>query len=157
MSSRPVSHAATRPARHPVRVLWTGLLGLALLAVTATALRAEPLKLGAAVSEAVGVHGMATAARLCGFMTESDLNRVRMRMDRVHAAQLDTDERETYLILRSSDGFRNQVFSKALGTAQTGCTAELRQTWSEVHASLVFADIAAQDNRAGVAPSSTLQ
>jgi hypothetical protein len=154
MSTRPVSKAAIR---HPVRALLAGAFGLVLLASAATAVRAEPLKLGAAVGEAVGVHGMATAARLCGFMTESDLNRVRMRMDRVHAAQLGADERESYLILRSSDGFRNQVFSKALGTAQSGCTAELRQTWSEVHASLVFADIAAQDNRAGVVPTGTLQ
>ena len=154
MSTRLVSKAAIR---HPVRALLAGAFGLVLLASAATTVRAEPLKLGAAVGEAVGVHGMATAARLCGFMTESDLNRVRMRMDRVHAAQLAADERETYLILRSSDGFRNQVFSKALGTAQTGCTAELRQTWSEVHASLVFADIAAQDNRAGVVPTATLQ
>lgn len=154
MSTRLVSKAAIR---HPVRALLAGAFGLVLLASAATTVRAEPLKLGAAVGEAVGVHGMATAARLCGFMTESDLNRVRMRMDRVHAAQLGADERETYLILRSSDGFRNQVFSKALGTAQTGCTAELRQTWSEVHASLVFADIAAQDNRAGVVPTATLQ
>jgi hypothetical protein len=150
-------HTALRSVRHPIRTLVTGFLGLVLMAGAVTAVRAEPLKLGAAVGEAVGVHGMATAARLCGFMTESDLNRVRMRMDRVHAAQLGTDERETYLILRSSDGFRNQVFSKALSTAQTGCTAELRQTWSEVHASLVFADIAAQDNRAGVAPTESLQ
>lgn len=154
MSTRLVSKAAIC---HPVRALLAGAFGLVLLASAATTVRAEPLKLGAAVGEAVGVHGMATAARLCGFMTESDLNRVRMRMDRVHAAQLGADERETYLILRSSDGFRNQVFSKALGTAQTGCTAELRQTWSEVHASLVFADIAAQDNRAGVVPTATLQ
>lgn len=120
---------------------------------TVSTARAEPLRLEAAAQEAVGVHAVATAAHLCGFMNESDLNRVRIRMDRVHGVQLEKTDRETYLILRTSDSFRNRVYSQALRQAHAGCTADLRQMWSEVHASLVFADIASQDKHAELSPA----
>lgn len=134
------------------RIVILASLAVVWVAGTLGTARAEPLKLEDAAQEAVGVHAMATAAHLCGFMNESDLNRVRIRMDRVHATQLDKSDRETYLILRTSDSFRNRVYRRALSQAHAGCTADLRQMWSEVHASLVFADIANQDKHADLAP-----
>jgi hypothetical protein len=115
---------------------------------------AQTLSVDSAVSEAIAVHGMATASRLCGFMNEADLNRVRMRMDRVHTSQLAARERDTYLIMRSSDNFRNYVYAKALTKVQAGCPEELRSAWSEVNASLVFADMKSQDLRAEVSAAS---
>ena len=100
------------------------------------------------------MHGLATASRLCGFMNEADLNRVRMRMDRVHTSQLGERDRDTYMIMRSSDNFRNYVYARALGKVQTGCADELRSAWGEVNASLVLADIRSQDLRAEAAPAS---
>ena len=107
------------------------------------------------VEEAVAVHGMATAARICGFMTEGDLNRVRARMDDVHTHKLNREDRESYLIMRTSDSFRNYVYAQALNKAQAGCNAELRAAWSEVHASLIFADIMAQDAVADASAAAT--
>jgi hypothetical protein len=126
------------------------------LVMTAPLAAAQSLTVDAAVSEAIAVHGMATASRLCGFMNEADLNRVRMRMDRVHTSQLAARDRDTYLIMRSSDNFRNYVYAKALTKVQAGCPEELRSAWGEVNASLVFADMTSQDLRAD-ASSPTLQ
>ncbi len=153
--SAPVTKILTAPlaawhARRRIVILVS--LAVVWVAGTLSTARAEPLRLEDAAQEAVGVHAMATAAHLCGFMNESDLNRVRIRMDRVHAAQLDKSDRETYLILRTSDSFRNRVYSRALSQAHAGCSTDLRQMWSEVHASLVFADVANQDKHAELAP-----
>ena len=76
-----------RPER-PAPKLPAALLLASTLLLGATACQAQNTSVQTAVSEAIAVHGMATASRICGFMTEAELNRVRMRMDRVHATQL---------------------------------------------------------------------
>jgi hypothetical protein len=92
------------------------------------------------LDEAVAVHSIATAARLCNVITESELTRSVNRLDRVHTAQLDARGRETYLIMRGSDSFRNMVFASALRRAQAGCQTEVPVVWRDIHASLVMAD-----------------
>lgn len=114
---------------------------IALLTMAAGAARAEDRPVRDAVDEAVSVHAIATAARLCKLITETDLTRAVNRMDRVHAMQLVAADQETYLILRSSDSFRNMVFASALRRAQGGCSPELAAVWRDVESTLVTADL----------------
>jgi hypothetical protein len=139
----------------------TLIRSLAAVAATALALGAAPARadetaVRAAMEEAAAVHAIATAARLCTLITETELRHSLSRMDRVHAAQLDTRDRETYLILRGSDSFRDRVFASALRRAQGGgCQADLPVVWRDIHASLVMADAAASNRLAdaGGAPT----
>jgi len=112
--------------------------------------QAQTAPVSAAVTEAGTVHSIATAARLCGFLSETELNRVRMRLDRVHTAPLSEQDRETYLIMRSSDNFRNYVYARALNKVQTGCSADLRNTWSDLQASIPSLDTPAAQMHASL-------
>lgn len=96
-----------------------------------------------AVEEAVSVHAIATAARLCNLISEGELTRATSRMTRVHTAQLGQQDQETYLILRSSESFRNMVFATALRRAQGSCTGDLAAVWRDVESTLVSADLKA--------------
>lgn len=116
---------------------------LAASLLLAFAAQAQEAAVKAAVDEAVSVHSIATAARLCNIISETGLVLATSRMDRVHASQLTPAQQETYLIIRGSDSFRNMVFSSALRRAQGGCTnPELTAVWSDVNATLVQADLA---------------
>jgi hypothetical protein len=131
------------------------LLASTLLLGTSSCLaQTSPLK--SAISEAIAVHAMATASRICGFIAEVDLNRMRMRMDRVHASELGRPDQETYLIMRASDSFKDYVYTNAMHKVQSGCTAELRTAWNELNASLVFAEITSQDVLADAATPSVI-
>ena len=113
-------------------------LAACLLAVATAHAQQNPAR--AAADEAVSVHSIVTAARLCNLITETDLVRATNRMDRVHAAQLAPADQETYLILRGSESFRNMVFSSALRRAQAGC-AEVTAVWRDIDSTLVAADL----------------
>jgi hypothetical protein len=106
------------------------------------AAQAQNRPVGPAIEEAEAVHSIATAARLCSLISESELTRATTRMDRVHRAQLSGTDQETYLILRTSDSFRNMVFASALRRAQAGCAGELAAVWHDVESTLVTADLA---------------
>ncbi len=117
------------------------LSAAAAILLIAGAVQAQEAPVRNAVDEAASVHAIATAARLCNLISEGDLNRAASRMDRVHAAQLPRADQETYLILRTSDSFRNTVFSSALRRAKNGCGSDLAATWRDVESSLVTADL----------------
>ncbi|MBI2772044.1 MAG: hypothetical protein HYX47_20665 [Burkholderiales bacterium] len=117
------------------------ITALAACLVFTCAAQAQEQGVRDAVQEAVAVHSIATAARLCNLISESDLTRATSRMDRVHAGQLDSAAQETYLIMRSGESFRNMVFASALRRAQGGCAGELAATWRDVESSLVTADL----------------
>ena len=123
-------------ASHPPKAL---VVSAALLALAAPAARAQEAR--AAIGEAAAVHALATAARLCNLISEPELTRALSRMDRVHASQLSPRDQETYLILRTSDSFRNSVFAAALRRARTGCGGELAASWRDVESTLVSADL----------------
>ncbi len=115
---------------------------LAASLVLACAVQAQEAAVQVAVDEAVSVHVIATAARLCGIISETGLVRATSRMDRVHATQLTPGQQETYLIFRGSDSFRNRVFASALRRAQGNCSdPELVAVWSDVNATLIQADL----------------
>jgi len=109
--------------------------------LAAFAVQAHEAPVRKAMDEAVSVHSIATAARLCNLITEADLARAVSRMDRVHAVQLQEAHQETYLIVRGSDSFRNMVFASALRRAQAGCGGELKAVWRDVESTLVAADL----------------
>ena len=119
---------------HKIAALTTCLL-------FACAAQAQDAHVRTAVEEAASVHSIATAARLCNLISDSDLARATSRMDRVHAGQLDSNGQETYLIVRSGESFRNMVFASALRRAQAGCGGELAATWRDVESSLITADL----------------
>lgn len=119
------------------------LFACAAQAQSQTAHRAADGTVRQAVEEAVSVHAIATAARLCNLISEGDLNRATSRMTRVHTAQLAPLDQETYLILRSSESFRNMVFATALRRAQGNCAGDLAATWRDVESTLVSADLKA--------------
>ncbi len=137
----------------PARLAAGKLLAAALLATTCTAHAQQADAVRPAIEEAVSVHAIATAARLCSQISETELNRAANRMDQVHTARLDEKDRETYLILRGSSGFRNTVFASALRRFQGGCSPEVGATWRDVDASLVFANAMARESLAGVLPA----
>ena len=123
---------------------------VALLICAVGAARAGERPVHEAAEEAVAVHAIATAARLCKLISETDLTHAANRMDRVHSAQLSQPDQETYRILRSSDSFRNLVFSSALQRAQAGCAGELAAVWRDVQSTLVTADLHAGSQLAGM-------
>src|SRR3712207_2662958 len=113
--SHTMSRTATKYMQRFTRSWFFGALSLAtLLTFAAGAARAEDKPVRAAVEEAVAVHSIATAARLCNVITESELTHALSRMDRVHSSQLGAKDQETYRIVRGSDSFRNMVFAAAL-------------------------------------------
>ena len=117
------------------------LIAIASCLLVAGAVQAQQNPARAAVDEAVSVHSIATAARLCNLISETDLVRATNRMDRVHAGQLAPADQETYLILRGSESFRNMVFASALRRAQAGCGGDLTAVWQDVNSTLVYADM----------------
>jgi len=117
------------------------VLALALSGLLAAGAQAQEGTARGAAEEAVAVHSIATAARLCNLISESDLRLAANRMDRVHASQLPEAEQETYRILRGSESFRNMVFASALRRAQGGCSGELQAVWRDVESTLVSADL----------------
>ena len=141
-------------ARHlkPFANSWMfgAILMAAVLMMAAGAARADERAVREAVQEAVAIHAIATAARLCNLITESDLTRAGNRMDRVHAGQLPREQHESYLILRGSDSFRNMVFASALQRAQAGCVGDLGAVWRDVESSLVMADLNSGHTFAGI-------
>jgi hypothetical protein len=124
------------------------ITALAACLLVAGAAQAQQSPAQAAIDEAVSVHAIATAARLCNLISETDLMLATNRMDRVHAGQLATADQETYLILRGSDSFRNMVFAAALRRAQGGCAGELSAVWRDVNSTLISADLANPANGA---------
>ncbi|MBC7436429.1 MAG: hypothetical protein H7332_10210 [Bdellovibrionales bacterium] len=109
----------------------------------------------AAVEEAASVHVIATAARLCNAISESELGRAANRLDQVQASHLGEKDRETYLIIRGSVAFRNSVFAAALGRVQGGCTSEVGAIWRDVDASLVFAGASSRETLASAETANT--
>lgn len=127
------------------------VLGALALLGAASGAHAQSVQSGAvrsAVEEAASVHAIATAARLCNAISESELARAANRLDQVHASQLNDTDRETYLIVRGSVAFRNSVFAAALRRVQGGCTSEVGAVWRDVDASLVFASATSRETLA---------
>lgn len=116
-----------------------GALALLGTAACAQAQTAQSTSVRSAIEESATVHAIATAARLCNEISESELGRAANRLDQVHASQLGANDWETYLIVRGSVAFRNSVFASALRRVQGGCTSEVGAVWRDVDASLVFA------------------
>jgi predicted phage tail protein len=116
-----------------------GALALAGAAAGVNAQSVQSTSVRSAIEEAASVHAIATAARLCNEISESELGRAANRLDQVHASQLAAQDWETYLIVRGSVAFRNSVFASALSRVQGGCTSEVGAVWRDVDASLIFA------------------
>jgi hypothetical protein len=125
-----------------------GALALLGAAACAQAQTAQSTSVRSAIEEAASVHAIATAARLCNEISESELGRAANRLDQVHASQLGANDWETYLIVRGSVAFRNSVFASALRRVQGGCTSEVGAVWRDVDASLVFAGVVSRETLA---------
>jgi hypothetical protein len=95
------------------------------------------------IAEAASIHTFATAARLCGSISERELVLAQNRMDRIHAVDMSASERETYLVLRASNSFKETVLARAVEHVRRGCGQDLAETWRDLSVSLAQADVPA--------------
>lgn len=95
------------------------------------------------IAEAASIHTFATAARLCGSISERELVLAQNRMDRIHAVDMNASQRETYLVLRASNSFKETVLARAVEHVRRGCGQDLAETWRDLSVSLAQADVPA--------------
>ncbi|KPF68740.1 hypothetical protein IP84_08945 [beta proteobacterium AAP99] len=95
------------------------------------------------IAEAASIHTFATAARLCGSISERELVLAQNRMDRIHAVDMSAGQRETYLVLRASNSFKETVLARAVEHVRRGCGQDLAETWRDLSVSLAQADVPA--------------
>ncbi|MBC7377863.1 MAG: hypothetical protein H7346_10605 [Burkholderiaceae bacterium] len=139
---------AIKTLKYRTAAVVLGALALLGAAAGASAQSVQSASVRSAIEEAASVHAIATAARLCNEISESELGRAANRLDQVHASQLGANDWETYLIVRGSMAFRNSVFASALSRVQGGCTSEVGAVWRDVDASLVFAGAVSRETLA---------